>query len=129
MSASSAYTRLPQGIRSHPPDCVCRLHESGTWAGFNPLGGALVLPNSPQGRQIRERLERRFRVRFTGALGPMEWTIAANAHRQLLEREQEARWRRGNVTLAERSTRRFQTGARLGRWPAAPTPGTALSVA
>lgn len=118
MSAPNVYARLPAGPANHPRECVCRLHEQGIWAGCNPLGGALVLPDSPLGRQARERLERRFRLRFTASLGPHEWTLKVQQHRELLEAEQEARWRRGLSTPAERSTTRFQAGVRLGRWPA-----------
>lgn len=111
------FIRLPRGPGTHPSDCVCHSHEKGVWAGYDPVSGSVSLPNSTAGEAAKARLERRYRVRFRQELGPREWAAAKELHAKTLDREVEARWKRGVVSPYERTTNRFRVGVQTGLWP------------
>lgn len=114
---SLEFAHLPRGVLGHNADCLCRLHEQGTWAGFDPLSGSCHMPNSRPGKAVRERLERRYRVRFLAELGPVEWQRQRTRHVLAVHKDEESRWHEGRVSALERAGARWRTGAAAGRWP------------
>ncbi|WP_217924662.1 hypothetical protein [Miltoncostaea oceani] len=122
-SSVAHFKRLPRGSTGHPADCLCRLHESGVWAGYDPVTRALVMPNSPVGEQTRERLQRRFRITFQEEIGPGEWQRGCELHREADQKQREERWKAGNSTAYERSMVKWQRGVAMGHWPGEPATG------
>lgn len=116
-TAIEEFTRLPVGNPEHPPSCICRQHEMGIWAGYDPLTRRVYLPNSRLGRRTRERIEARYHLRFEQLLGTIEWQLARRDHLLREQHERESRWRAGNVTGIERLNARWLAGARAGKWP------------
>jgi len=113
----SGFEQLPRGNPQHPTRCVCRQHEAGVFAGYDPHGGGVWLPSSITGQTLRRRLERSFQIRFKGQLGAIEWQDAKRVHLMFEEREQIARWRRGDTLRSEWNDPRWLKGVRLGRYP------------
>jgi hypothetical protein len=78
--ATSLFTRLPAGHHEHPPDCLCRAHERGEWAGYDPRSGEVAELGSVREYFMRQEIEDEIGARFRRRLGRVDWQRARLIH-------------------------------------------------
>jgi hypothetical protein len=78
--AASHFTQLPVGHHEHPPDCLCRAHERGDWAGYDPRSGEVAELGSVREHFMRQEIEQEIGARFRRRLGRIDWQRARLIH-------------------------------------------------